>query len=128
MTNSGVPVSLIDSDANNIFPTDLTVQPPHFYVESLNATGIANTEGESAEPLFRITIVRFTKLNSTLIGVRHSHVLCTLPLNLPGSYRCVDGNDFSRWIWCPVLSQATVPTLPGPRTDRPSALLRTRGD
>ena len=72
-------MSLTDSDADEIFSTDLIPQPLDRYVEPLNVTRIANTEGESDEPLFRVTIIRFTKLNSTLIGACHSHVLCALP-------------------------------------------------
>jgi len=49
------------------------------------------TEGESDEPLFRVTITRFTKLNCTSIGTSVSHVLCTLSLDLPNSSRCADG-------------------------------------
>jgi len=76
LTNSGVPVSLTDSDADEIFPSDLTVQPPHRYAEPLNLAGILMTEGESDELLFRLTIIRFTKLNSTSIGGCNSQVLC----------------------------------------------------
>ena len=86
MTNSGVPVSLTDSEADEIFPTDLTTQLPHLYAESLNVTGIVNTEGESDEPLFRMTIKRFTRLNSTSIGACHSHMLCAFPLDVPVSF------------------------------------------
>ncbi|KAF9647752.1 hypothetical protein BDM02DRAFT_2523331 [Thelephora ganbajun] len=75
LTNSEVPVSLIDSDADEIVPTDLTVQTPLRFVEPLNVAGIVNTEGESDEPLFRLTVTRFTKLNSTSIGACNSHAL-----------------------------------------------------
>jgi len=83
LTNSAIPVSLVDSDAHEIFPTDLTIQPPHLYAESLNATGIVNTEGESDEPLFRMTITRFARLNSTSIGTCHSHILCAFFSTFP---------------------------------------------
>jgi len=69
-------VSVVDSDADEIFPTDLTVQQTSRYTDPVNAVGIVNTEGESSEPLFRLTITRFTKLNSTSIGASNSHVLC----------------------------------------------------
>ena len=75
-------MSLIDSDANEIFPTDVSAQPLERYVEPLNVAGIVNTEGESDEPLLRISIVRFTKLNATLIGIRNSHILCTFSIFL----------------------------------------------
>ena len=88
-------MSLTDSDADEIFPTDLTAQPGDLYAEPLNVRGIANTEGESDEPLFRMTITRFTKLNSTSIGACYSHILCAFPLDLSGSCRCVDKNGFS---------------------------------
>lgn len=81
-------MSLTDSDADEIFPTDLTVQPPHHYAEPLNLAGIIKTEGESDEPLFRLTIIRFTKLNCTSIGECNSHVLCASSLNIP---------SFSSW-------------------------------
>ena len=77
MTNSGVPVSVIDSDADEIAPNDLTVQTPLRLAKIVNAAGIVSTEGESDEPLFRLTIIRFTKLTSTTIGACNSHVLCT---------------------------------------------------
>ena len=87
LTNSGVPVSVVDNDADEIFPTDLTVQPTFRYTDPLNVAGIVNAEGESDEPLFRLTITRFTKLNSTSIGASRSHVLCASPLDLDSS-RC----------------------------------------
>ena len=70
-------MSLTDSDADEIFPTDLFVQPLDRYVEPLNVPGLVNTEGESDEPLFQMTITRFTKLNFTSIGACSSHILCT---------------------------------------------------
>ena len=76
MTNLGVPVSVIDSDADEIFPSDLTVQQASRYTDPLNIMGIIQTEGESSEPMFRLKITRFTKLNSTSIGASNSHVLC----------------------------------------------------
>lgn len=88
LTNSGVPVSLIDSDAEEIAPIDLTVQIPLRFVEPLNTVGIIKTEGESDEPLFRLTITRFTKLNSTSIGTRGSHALCASPLDLQFLLSC----------------------------------------
>lgn len=78
MTNSGVPVSVVDSDADKTAPTDLSIQAPFRLAEPLNVAGIVNTEGESDEPLLRLTITRFTKLNSTSIGAFFSHVLCVL--------------------------------------------------
>ena len=128
LTNSGVPVSLTDSDADEIFPTDVTAQPLERYVEPLNVAGIVNTEGESDEPLLRISIIRFIKLNATLIGVRNAHVLCAYLLDLHNSWRCVDGNNFSRRTWRSVLPQATISALPRSRTGRSSTLLRTKGD
>jgi len=97
LTNSGVPVRVVDSDADEIFPTDLTNQDTFRYTDPLNALGIINTEGESSEPLFRLTITRFTKLNSTAIGATSSHVLCASSLEPPSSSSCVDENDFSRF-------------------------------
>jgi len=76
LTNSGVPVSVIDSDADEILPTDSTAQTSLPFVELLNTAGIVKTEGESDEPLFRLTITRFTRLNATSIGVCFSHVVC----------------------------------------------------
>ena len=49
----------------------------------MNLAGLLTTEGESDEPLFRLTITRFTKLNSTFIGICHSHVLCTFSPDPP---------------------------------------------
>ena len=89
-------MSVIDNDADEIFPTDFTYQPAIPYVDPLNIEGIVNTEGESDEPLFRLTITRFTKLNSTSIGTSYSHVLCELSPDLPGSWtRRADENDLS---------------------------------
>ena len=86
-------MTVIDSDADEIFPTDLATQPIFHYVDPLNAAGIINTEGESSEQLFRLTITRFTKLNCTSIGAANSHVLCLSSLDLPGSSCCFDQND-----------------------------------
>ena len=80
LTNSGVPVSVVDNDTSEIFPNDLTIQPTFRYVDPLNVAGIVNTEGELDEPLFKMTITRFTKLNSTSIGASFSHILCALSL------------------------------------------------
>ena len=82
LTNSGVPVSFVDSDAGEIFPTDFTAQYFPHLVEPLNGAGIANAGGELDEPLFRLTITRFIKLNSTSIGASRSHVLCAFSLDL----------------------------------------------
>jgi len=95
LTNSGVPVSVIDNDTDEIFPTDFTIQPTFRYTDPLNVAGIVNTEGESDEPLFRLTIARFTKLNSTSIGASRSHILCEFFLDLPSSSRYVDVNGLS---------------------------------
>ena len=95
LTNSGVPVRVVDSDADEIFPTDLTTQATFGYTDPLNALGIIYTEGESTEPLFRFTITRFTKLNSTAIGASSSYVLGASSLDLPSSSSCVDENYFS---------------------------------
>ena len=78
LTNSGVPVTLIDSEADEIVPTDLSAQTSFRLVEPLNVVGIITTEGESDEPLFRLTITRFIKLNSTSVGACLSHGLCAL--------------------------------------------------
>ena len=93
LTNSGVPVTVVDSDADEIFPTDLTIQSISRYTEPLNTAAIMNTEGESSEPLFRLTITRFTKLNSTSIAAANSHVLCPSSLDFPSSSCYVDQND-----------------------------------
>lgn len=69
-------MSLIDSDAEDIFPTDSTAQDLRRIADPLNVTGIINTEGESDEPLLRVTLTRFTKLDSTAIGMSLSHALC----------------------------------------------------
>ena len=77
LTNSGVPVTLIDSEADEIVPKGSFTQTPFRLVERLNVAGIITTEGESDEPLFRLTITRFVKLNSTLLGACFWHGLCT---------------------------------------------------
>ena len=99
LTSSGVPVSVADYDTDEIFPTDFTIQPTIPYVDPLNVVGIVNTEGESDEPLFRLTITRFTKLNSSSIGTSRSHVLCEFsdfPISLTVLTRTtsVDGSGF----------------------------------
>ena len=48
----------------------------------LDFTGIASTEGDPEKPLSRLKITRFTKLNSTSIGMCFLHVLCALSLDL----------------------------------------------
>ena len=126
LTNSGVPVSLIDSDVDEITPTDLAAQATLPPLEPLNTPEIINTEGESDEPLLRITITRFTKLNSTSIGICNSHVLRAFSLEFPRP--CVDGSDFSRRIQPSAIYQTNLSAIPGPRTDRPPALLRNRSD
>ena len=86
-------MTVIDSDADEIFPTDVTMRPTLSYVNLINTAGIVDTEGESSEPLFRLTITRFTKLNSTSIGTSNSHVLRSSSLDLPSPSCCVDEND-----------------------------------
>jgi len=81
LTNSGIPVSVINSDADEIFPTDLVIQSPKLFAKPLNVPAIVNTEGESDEPLLRFTIIRFTKLNSTSIGACYAHTLCAFLLD-----------------------------------------------
>ena len=93
LTNSGVPVSLLDNDADEPVLTDLTAQTIISLSEPLNVVGIINTEGESDEPLFRVTITRFTKLDSTSIGMCFSHVLCAFSPAFPAPR--VDESDFS---------------------------------
>ena len=88
-------MSLVDSDADEIFPTDLTVQTPLRHVEPLNLAGIINTEGESKEPLFQMMVTRFPKLNSTSIGTCMSHVLCAFSLDHSSPSRFVDESDLS---------------------------------
>ena len=83
LTNSGVPVSFIDSDADEIFPTDLTAQPTAHFMGLLDLGRIAGAKGELDKPLSRLRITRFTKLNSTSIGMRFSHVLCAFSLDRP---------------------------------------------
>jgi len=75
LTNSGVPVSLVDSDADEIAPTDSVALTTLHLLESPDVSRIVNAKGESDEPLFRLTITRFTKLNTTSIGACSSHVL-----------------------------------------------------
>ena len=86
-------MSVTDSDTDQIFPTDFTYQPTFRYADPLNVIGIINTEGESDEPLFQLTITRFTKLNSTSIGTYWSHVLCAFPLDPPGYFCRADETD-----------------------------------
>ena len=76
-------MSVIDNDADEILPTDFTIQPTFRYTDPLNTAAIVNTERESDEPLFRLTITRFTKLNTTSIGASYTHVLCASSLGIP---------------------------------------------
>ena len=63
-------MSLIENDADEIFQADLTIIQPTLPVwEPLNLAGIINAEGESNEPLYRLIITRFTKLNSSIVYV-----------------------------------------------------------
>jgi len=104
LTNSGVPVSVTDNDTDEIFPTDFMNQTAFPYVDPVNVPGIVNTEGESDEPLFRMTITRFTKLNSTSIGTFWSHVLCAfsltfhVPLIMLTKTTSVDGNSILQFL------------------------------
>ena len=128
LTNSSIPVSVINNDTDEILPTDFAYQSTVPYVDPLNVGGIINTEGESDEPLFRLTITRFTKLNSTSIAASWSHILCTSSLDLPSSSCCVDENELSRWIWVYPVLQTPLSVVPGPWDHRSSPLLRTRSD
>ena len=76
-----MPVSFIDSGADEIFPTDLTVQSPAYFMGLLNVAGVASAEGEPGQPLCWLEITRFTKLNSTSIGMCSSHMLCAFCLD-----------------------------------------------
>ena len=123
-----MPVSYIDSDADEIFPTDLTAQNPLRYLNYLNVPNIINTEGESDEPLLRLTITRFTKLNFTSIGMCFSHVLCGFPLDLLRPSRCVDKSCLSRCRRAPAIPRTAFSSIPITRTDRPRTLPRTGSD
>ena len=128
LTNSGVPVSFIDSDADGIFPTDLTAQSFDHLVGPQNAERVTSREGDQDKPLFRLMFTRFTKLNSTSIQVLASHVLCTFSPDLPSPSCCADGYDSSRWVQQHAISQTTLSAIPRPRTARSPAVLRTGSD
>ena len=121
-------VSLIGSDADEVVQTDLTSQSTLHLMEPLNLAGVIDTDGESDEPLFRLTITRFTDSNSTSIGMCMSHLLCAFSLGLSSSSRCVGGNDSGRWIRFPAVSRATLSAIPGSQTGRSPLLIRTRSD
>ena len=128
LTNSGVPVSFVDSDADEIFPTDFVIQPMDRFAKLLDGARIASTEGDPTRPLARVRITRFTKLNSTSIGIRFSHVLRAFSLDLPNLSCGVDGNYSSRWIQPHAVLRNTLSAIPRPRTNRSPTLLRTGSD
>ena len=80
-----MPVSLTNSDADEVIPVDLSAQSSLPLAQPPNVAGIINTEGESNEPLFRVTVTQFPKLNSTSIGVCISHVVCAFSLSISRS-------------------------------------------
>ncbi|GJE86552.1 hypothetical protein PsYK624_026320 [Phanerochaete sordida] len=71
--NQGVPVTVIDSDAETEVPANTVVQNPFPFTQPVNC--VKYLDFDSDEPLLKVTITRFTKTGSTSIGLCSSHLV-----------------------------------------------------
>lgn len=88
LTNDGVPVAIVDSDAEQEVPHNCVIQNPWTLTQGVKTVNL--WDYNSDEPLLRVTIIRFTRLGSTSIGLSGSHAVGTsrlppLLLSLPQS-------------------------------------------
>ena len=90
LTNSGIPVQVIDSDSDQITDApDRLVQTPLTLSPSINLPALVDTVGTSDIDLMKVTIIRFTKLGRTSIGVSASHCIGERPCLLSERLRVV---------------------------------------
>ena len=75
LTNDGVPFTVIDSDAPREVPHNCVIQHPWTLSQAVRLPRV--WDYDSDEPLLRVTLVRFTKLGSTSIGLSATHVCGT---------------------------------------------------
>ncbi|KAL4247583.1 Acyltransferase [Abortiporus biennis] len=74
LVDQGLPVTVVDSDAEKIVAKDSIVQSPFpFLVDRVNASRFFKESSE--EPLVKITVTQYTKLGYTSIGVSYAHVI-----------------------------------------------------
>ncbi|GJE85414.1 hypothetical protein PsYK624_014930 [Phanerochaete sordida] len=71
--NQGVPVTVIESDADTEVPTNTVIQRPFTLAKPVNV--MKYLEHGNDEPLLRMTITRFTKTGSTCVGLCASHLI-----------------------------------------------------
>lgn len=73
LANHGVPVAVIDSDAETEVPTNTIVQNPWTLTQGVNI--VKYLDYDSDEPLLKATVIRFTKTGSTSVGLSSSHLI-----------------------------------------------------
>ena len=71
--NCGVPVTILQSDAEQEVPSNAVIQSPWTLSRGVNI--LKYIDCDSDEPLMRVTIIQFTKTDSTSIGLSASHVI-----------------------------------------------------
>ncbi|KAK7682152.1 hypothetical protein QCA50_014739 [Cerrena zonata] len=73
LTNSGVPVTFLESDAEEVMPNARVVQNKGVasFVKALDMKKVLATQSD--EPLARFTITRFPRASSTIIGFSQYH-------------------------------------------------------
>ncbi|KAJ3551692.1 hypothetical protein NM688_g4560 [Phlebia brevispora] len=73
LTNDGVPITILYSDAGKEVPHNCIIQSPWTLSQPINVR--KQWDHGSDDPLLRVTITQFTKLESTAIGLSASHVV-----------------------------------------------------
>ncbi|GJE85405.1 transferase family-like protein [Phanerochaete sordida] len=74
LINQGVPVTVMESDADTEVPANAVIQSPKFpYTKPISVVKYLDFDND--EPLLRATIVRFTKTGSTSIGLCSAHII-----------------------------------------------------
>ncbi|KAI0765761.1 hypothetical protein BC629DRAFT_908570 [Irpex lacteus] len=73
LTNEGVPVYIVDNDAETEVPDDSIVQAPWTLTNGVDI--VRYLDHGPTEPVMKITITRFTKTGSTCVGLSAMHFM-----------------------------------------------------
>lgn len=123
LSNDGVVVTVLDSDAEAEVPADTVIQSPWTLTRGVDI--VKFIDYDSDEPIMRVTIIRFTKTGSTSVGLSWSHlsgrsIHTTLELATNYCGRKL-GDGFSIYQFARLLSQnyqGLEPLDPAPTYDR----------
>ncbi len=73
LTNEGVPVYIVDNDAETEVPVDSIVQAPWTLTNGVDI--VRYLDHGLTEPVMKVTITRFTKTWSTCVGLSAMHFM-----------------------------------------------------